>query len=77
MSKDKERLFSGTIGAGGKTYFFDVKAAKTGSRYLIITESSKKKDGSFSRNQILVFEDHLAKFQDMLREIGQILNQRP
>lgn len=75
MQKAKERLFSGTVGAAGKTYFFDVKEAKTGSKYLTITESSKRKDGKFTRNQIIIFEDHLAKFQDILNESIRFITQ--
>ncbi len=38
----KEEVFSRVIRAGKRTYFFDVKATRSGENYLTITESKRR-----------------------------------
>ena len=40
--RDKEEIFSRTVRAGKRTYFFDVKATIAEERYLTITESKRR-----------------------------------
>ncbi|MEA3504243.1 MAG: DUF3276 family protein, partial [Bacteroidota bacterium] len=40
--KKREEIFSRTVRAGKRTYFFDVKATKKGEYYLTITESKRR-----------------------------------
>ena len=54
-------LFSQTLQTKGNTYFFDVKAAKNGNKYLSITESQTK-DGQRFRSAITVFGNTLEDF---------------
>ena len=57
-----EQLFSEKASVKGKTYFFDIKAAANGNKYLMISESRKAQDGTYQRSRLLVFEDAFANF---------------
>ncbi len=58
------------IQAGQRNYFLDVKEAKTGSKYLILTESRKNKDGKFDRQRIIIFKEGLTPVLDALRKVA-------
>ena len=60
-------LYSTKLPTKSQTYFFDVKAAKNGSKYLTITQS-RIKDGQKFRNTISVFSDQLDAFNQVLAE---------
>lgn len=64
-------LFSTNLKAGNKTYFFDVKAAKNGNKYLTITDSSINKEGQKFRSTITVFADQLQPFAQAFGEIQE------
>ena len=38
----RNEIYSKSVRAGKRTYFFDVKATRSGDHYLTITESKKK-----------------------------------
>ncbi len=38
---EREEIFSKTLRAGRRTYFFDVRSPKAGDYYLTLTESKK------------------------------------
>ena len=56
----KERYFTTT-----HNYFFDVKIANNGSKYIVIDQKSKKrnKDGKWESVKLRIFEDELLEFQ--------------
>ena len=41
-NQPREEVFSKSVRAGKRTYFFDVKATKSNDYYLTITESKKR-----------------------------------
>ena len=61
-------LYSQHLKTTSNSYFFDVKAAKNGNKYLRITES-RFKDGQKFRNSITVFSDKLEQFAQMFDEM--------
>lgn len=63
-------LFSTKLPTKSQTYFFDVKAAKNGSKYLAITQS-RIKDGQKFRNSLIVFSDQLEAFAAIFEEAKQ------
>ncbi len=65
-----QSLFSKSMPTKGKTFFFDVKAAKNGNKYLTITES-RIKDGQKFRNSIMVFSDTLQDFSQAVLEMQE------
>lgn len=61
-------LYSQSVKTQGKTYFFDVKAAKNGNKYLTITES-RLRDGQKFRSTLTVFADHLPEFSQTVSQM--------
>ena len=54
-------------------YFMDVKEAKTGSKYLIFSESRKNKEGKFEKQRIMVFADHFKAVYDAMKKVASEL----
>lgn len=77
-----EQIFSQAIRAGKRTYFFDVKATRSGDYFLSITESRKKTNANgssvFSRHQIYLYKEDFGKFIDGMTEtINYIKENKP
>jgi hypothetical protein len=73
----REEVFSKSVRAGKRTYFFDVKSTKAQDYYLTITESKKRigEDGSpfFEKHKIFLYREDFQKFVDGLNEaIGHV-----
>ncbi|MBA3663302.1 MAG: PUR family DNA/RNA-binding protein [Bacteroidetes bacterium] len=77
MSEDLEKndrgdLFSKSVRAGKRTYFFDVKSTKGNDYYLTITESKKRfgPDGKFfyEKHKIFLYKEDFEKFTEGLNE---------
>ncbi|MEE9350336.1 MAG: PUR family DNA/RNA-binding protein [Flavobacteriaceae bacterium] len=75
MSEDRgyveqEEIFSQTMRAGRRTYFFDVRETKAGDYYLTVTESKKfsNDDGSFhfKKHKIYLYKEDFAEFNASL-----------
>ena len=63
-------LYSQNLPTKGKTYFFDVKAAKNGNKYLSITES-RIKDGQKYRSTVTIFSDQIDQFSQAVADIKE------
>jgi Protein of unknown function (DUF3276) len=65
-------VYSQSMKAGGKTYFFDVKQARgeKGGKYLLVSETRLDK-GIPVRNHITVFPDHLSEFCQVLETVKE------
>jgi hypothetical protein len=77
-----EEIFSKTIRAGKRTYFFDVKSTRNNEYYLTITESKKKyaDDGNFryEKHKLFLYPEDFDKFTDTFNEvIGFISENQP
>jgi len=68
----KEAIFSRSIRAGSRTYFIDVKETVKGGKYLTICES-RKVDGEWQRNRIMIFDDNIPAFFQGLKEASPSL----
>lgn len=69
-SDEKERkvLFKDRVSTGTHNYFFDVKEATNGSKYLVIGQ--KRKNGTeFESVKMRIFEDELLEFQRILQKL--------
>jgi hypothetical protein len=68
----KEEIFSKSVRAGKRTYFFDVKATKGNDYYLTITESKKRfgDDGKFfyEKHKLFLYKEDFDKFAEGLSE---------
>jgi hypothetical protein len=71
-NNQREEVFSKSVRAGKRTYFFDVKTTKAQDYYLTITESKKRigDDGSpfFEKHKIFLYREDFQKFVDGLNE---------
>ncbi|MES2678468.1 MAG: DUF3276 family protein [Bacteroidota bacterium] len=69
---DRGDLFSKSVRAGKRTYFFDVKSTRGNDYYLTITESKKRfgADGKFTyeKHKIFLYKEDFEKFIEGLDE---------
>jgi hypothetical protein len=69
---DRGDLFSKSVRAGKRTYFFDVKSTRGNDYYLTITESKKRfgTDGKFTyeKHKIFLYKEDFEKFIEGLDE---------
>ena len=74
----RNEIYSKSVRAGKRTYFFDVKATRSGDHYLTITESKKKfdQDGNFhfEKHKIFLYKEDSDKFKDGLSEVVDKIN---
>ena len=67
MAVEKTELFSEKVMGGSRTYFFDVKQAKDGAYYLVISES-RSKEGGFEHQRVMVFPENVEAFGAALQK---------
>ncbi len=82
VKTEREEIFSKSVRAGKRTYFFDVKTTRRNDYYLTLTESKKRfnRDGRFyfEKHKIFLYKEDFEKFTDGLREvIGYIKENAP
>jgi hypothetical protein len=69
---DREEIFSKSVRAGKRTYFFDVKSTKGNDYYLTITESKKRfgDDGKFfyEKHKLFLYKEDFEKFTEGMME---------
>jgi len=70
---EREEIFSKTMRAGRRTYFFDVRSTKAGDYYLTLTESKKftNDDGSYhyKKHKIYLYKEDFSEFSSSLSEM--------
>lgn len=68
----QEEIFSKSLRAGRRTYFFDVRETRAGDYYLTITESKKNsnEDGTFyfKKHKIYLYKEDFESFKEHLEE---------
>ena len=67
----REAIYSNRLQCGIKTYFFDIREAKSGDKYLQITESRLKEEGGRLRGNIVIFDEYLKDFKKALEGIEE------
>lgn len=70
--KERDEVFSQSVKAGKRTYFFDVKESKNGERYLTITESKRRFDDdsgqfSYDKHKLFLYPEDMASFTQALQ----------
>jgi hypothetical protein len=73
IKKKKRVVFTKSIRAGKRTYFFDVKSTQKNELYLTITESRKRfnnfrKSFYFEQYKVFLYNEDLDKFEDAFYE---------
>ena len=73
---DKDLLFSESVKAGKRIYYFDVKQSRNGDRYIAITESKKIVDNStevprfsFEKHKLFLYKEDYEKFMAALAKV--------
>jgi hypothetical protein len=61
-------IYSTMVRAGRTTYFIDMKEAKTGAKYISISEHRIDADTKKSRSTIRIFGDSLEQFRQAIDE---------
>lgn len=80
--RNNEEIFSKSVRAARRTYFFDVKETKSGDYYLTITESKKmSEDGGntffYKKHKIYLFREDFKDFKDTLNaSLDFIINEK-
>ena len=74
----REEIFSKTVRAGKRTYFFDVKATRGGEQYLTITESKRRfnnEQGKFyyEKHKLFLYKEDFEKFANGLEGTIQFI----
>lgn len=67
----REEIFSQTVRAGKRTYFFDVKETRSEEKYLTITESKRRFNNDqgkffYEKHKIFLYKEDFQKFIDGL-----------
>ncbi|MDG2342984.1 MAG: DUF3276 family protein [Flavobacteriales bacterium] len=69
----RNEIYSKSVRAGKRTYFFDVKSTRGGDHYLTLTESKKKFDQEgnfhFEKHKIFLYKEDFEKFSDGLNDV--------
>ncbi len=71
--KFRENVFTSSVKAGKRTYYFDVKETKNGEKYITVTERKRryKDDGSYrvEKHKIFLYKEDFDKFADALDDV--------
>lgn len=70
-NRTKEELYSQSISAGKRKYFFDVKETRGGDKFIVIAESRKLFDNNtgnfyFDKSKMFLYKEDFEKFQNGL-----------
>jgi hypothetical protein len=77
-NRTRDEVFSISVRAGKRTYFFDVKSTKTEKLYLTITESKKRfnnEDGKFffEKHKLFLYQEDFDKFTQGLTDVIEFI----
>ena len=75
--REIEEIFSKSVRAGRRTYFFDVRSTKAGDYYMTLTESKRdfNEDGTpfYKKHKIYLYKEDFANFKDALHEVSEFI----
>jgi len=73
MNDNRDEIYSKSLRAGRRTYFFDVRSTRADDFYLTITESKRdfNEDGSpfYKKHKIYLYKEDFQNFKDYLNEL--------
>ena len=81
MTDKRDEIYSKSLRAGRRTYFFDVKSTRADDYYLTITESKRdfNEDGTpyYKKHKIYLYKEDFQNFKDHLNEMVEyIINEK-
>lgn len=73
-SSYRDEIYSLRVPAGKRTYFFDVKATRSGKDFfLTITESKRVGEGRYEKHKLFLYKEDFGKFLHALHDaIGHV-----
>ncbi len=79
MAENKDEIYSKSLRAGRRTYFFDVRSTRADDYYLTITESKREfnEDGSpyYKKHKIYLYKEDFQNFKEHLQDITEFIIQ--
>jgi hypothetical protein len=76
-NKDIEEIFSKSVRAGRRTYFFDVRSTRAEDYYMTVTESKRdfNEDGTpfYKKHKIYLYKEDFAKFKEAFNEVSDYI----
>ena len=74
---ERKEIFSRSVRAGRRTYFFDVRSTKAEDYYMTITESKKfsNDDGSahYKKHKIYLYKEDFDEFSKSFKEVSDFI----
>jgi len=74
---EREEIFSKSVRAGRRTYFFDVRSTRAEDYYMTITESKKfsNDDGSahYKKHKIYLYKEDFDDFSTAFKEVSDFI----
>ena len=72
-NRNMEEIFSKSVRAGRRTYFFDVRSTRAEDYYLTVTESKRdfNEDGTpfYKKHKIYIYKEDFTNFKEALKEV--------
>ena len=73
-------IFSKSVRAGKRTYFFDVKETKSGEYYITLTESKKRLNGEngkffYEKHKLFLYKEDFEKFSEGLQGVVEYIKE--
>jgi len=73
-NNNMQEIFSKSVRAGKRTYFFDVKETKSGEYYITLTESKKRLNGEngkffYEKHKLFLYKEDFEKFSEGLKTV--------
>ncbi len=77
--QQRNEVFSQTIRAGKRTYFFDVKTTRNGELYLTITESKRRFNNEtnkfyYEKHKVFLYREDFDRFTEGLSTVIHYIN---
>ena len=76
-NRDIEEIFSKSVRAGRRTYFFDVRSTRAKDYYMTVTESKRdfNEDGTpfYKKHKVYLYKEDFAKFKEALNEVSDYI----
>ena len=76
-NRDIEEIFSKSVRAGRRTYFFDVRSTRAEDYYMTVTESKRdfNEDGTpfYKKHKIYLYKEDFVKFKEALNGVSDYI----
>ena len=75
--REIEEIYSKSVRAGRRTYFFDVRSTRAGDYYMTLTESKRdfNEDGTpfYKKHKIYLYKEDFTNFQEALKDVSEFI----